>query len=306
MQSAAEAWLLNLETRKRKPAKAATLQTFRSYLKNHIEPFLGEFAVEWVSNATLREFVAHLSTKNLSPKTINEIVSATKAVISSCVDPETGESLYVRKWNSVFIDAPIIEKQNQPIVSVQDLEDALSVRNEFDRSLWALAAGSGARIGELLALRIGLSDVSSYWNPADATLSIKTSIWAGREQSPKTENSLRTVELDEALNDLLKAFVGSRSGGFLFGNGQQPANVSTMRLHLDKYLPGKGFHSLRRFRVTVLRGAGCKEDLLRYWIGHSSGSITDLYSKLSSDVTFRRAEANRCGLGFKLRQSREA
>ena len=301
MSAAAQAWLFNLETRKRKRAKPATLKVFSSFVRKHIEPFLGQHPVESVSNAMLREFVAHLSSQSLSPKTINEILSATKAIVASCVDPETGEALFPRQWNQEFIDAPTIEKQKQPIVTASELERTLNVADNFDRALLGLAAGSGARIGELLALRIGPSEISSCWNPAEATITIKTSMWNGQEQAPKTKNALRTIEITAGLNDFLKTFAGSRTEGFLFGNGTSTAD-RTVRARLDKHLPGKGFHCLRRFRTTVLRGTGCKEDILRFWLGHGTTGLTDIYSKLSSDAKVRRAEARKCGLGFKLPQ----
>jgi integrase len=300
IRAASESWIANLESRKRRPAKAATLQTFRSYLKFHIEPNLGNLPVASVTNATLRDFVVQLTTAKLAPKTIQAILSALKSVVASVVNPVTGDCIYPHVWNSDFIDAPIVENQNQPIVSVQDLERALSVANAQDRALWALASGSGARIGELLALRVGFSDASSYWNCTDATLMIRTSIFAGHEQAPKTKNSLRTIELAEPLNNLLKDFVGSRTNGFLFGNGRS-ANISTLRTHLDKHLPGFGFHAFRRFRTTTLRASRCEPQVEAYWLGHSPGqSMTDKYSKLYLDQSFRRQECERIGLGFVL------
>jgi hypothetical protein len=38
-----------------------------------------------------------------------------------------------------------------------------------------------------------------------------------------------------------------------------------------------------------------------FWIGHADTSMTDRYSKLSSDERFRRAECARIGIGFDIR-----
>ena len=169
-------------------------------------------------------------------------------------------------------------------------------------------AGSGVRIGELPAIRIGLSRASSYWNPAEATLIIKTSMWEGIEQAP-TKHSLRTIEIYRPLNTFLKSLVGpltdlkSGTNKFLFGTGfvfgsADPVSETSIRLHLKKYIPD-GFHSLRRFRATTLRAGRCEEQITRYWLGHSPGqSITDMYSKLYLDERYRRAECARIGLGF--------
>jgi integrase len=300
--SAASAWVLHLQTRKRNPARPATIATLKSFINHHIVPRLGHLPVESVTNAALRDFVAYLAAQDLAPKSINDIASAVKSIVASVVDAATGDCLYPRIWNPEFIDAPTIGKQHQPIVTTQELERALSVAGAQDRALWALAAGTGCRIGELLALRIGHSETSSSWNATDATVRIETSMYEGQEQAPKTENSPRTIEIAPSLNDFMKAFVGSRSRGFLFDDGDGgPANVSTVRSHLVALLPGIGFHAFRRFRVTTLRAARCERQVEAYWIGHSSGqTMTDKYSKLCHDAAFRRSECDRIGLGFAL------
>jgi integrase len=238
--------------RKQKPAKPATLKVFASVVRAHVDPFLGARTAPSINNVALRDFVAYLSAKNLAPKTIHEALQVVKSIVASCVDPETGEYLYRRgrDWNNKFIDAPSIENQNQPCATKEEIEAALLAAPIFDRAMIALASGSGVRVGELLAVRVAPSDVVSSWNRDTATLDIKTSMFEGREQSPKTRNSKRRIELAQPLNDFLKHFAASRTDGFLFGNGLPPG-VSMMRDHLDKYLPSHGFHSLRRFRVSV-------------------------------------------------------
>lgn len=300
IQQAADAWLLTLESRKRHRAKPATLATFRSYVRVHIGPAIGQQDIASFSNAAMRAFVALLADKKLAAKTINEVSGAVRASIASVVDPQTGEKVYPRVWNADFIDAPEIANQSQPSVTVSELEAALAASDDFTRALIALAATSGARIGELQALRIGQQEKVSYWNREIAAIEIKTSIWRAQEQSPKTSSAIRTIEIAKPVNDLLTSFAGERKG-FLFGNGSA-AHVSVLRDRLDKVLPHKGFHSFRRFRATALRGARprCPEDLVRYWLGHAGESITDIYSKLSSDEALRRTEADRIGIGFRL------
>jgi hypothetical protein len=40
--------------------------------------------------------------------------------------------------------------------------------------------------------------------------------------------------------------------------------------------------------------------LVRYWLGHANQSVTDGYSKLKEDVTFRKKVAEQVGIGFEL------
>ena len=112
IQSAADAWLRTLETRKRRPAKAATLSTFRSIVRAHVSPHLGDQELATFGNGQMRDFVAHLAAKKLAPKTILEVSNAVRQIVASVVDAN-GDEVFPRKWNSDFIDAPIVERSNQ-------------------------------------------------------------------------------------------------------------------------------------------------------------------------------------------------
>ena len=172
-----------------------------------------------------------------------------------------------------------------------------------------VAAGSGSRIGELRALRIGPSKTSSSWSPVDSSLTIQTSIFRNVEQSPKTDSGHRTVEIAKPLNDLVKDFVTgrcSKPGDFLFANANtKPMDLTTLREHLDARLPGRGFHSIRRFRVTHLASQNCPPSIRRYWIGHTTSDINERYNHLAENVALRKEWAERAGLGFSLAQPKD-
>lgn len=293
IQSAADAWLHTLETRKRRPAKPATLSTLRSYVRAHVTR-IGHQEVVAFNNAQMRDFVAHLAAKNLAPKTILEVSNALRQIVASVVDAN-GDEVFPRKWNSEFIDAPVVEKQKQPTVTAERIEQGIAKASEADAALYVLLASSGLRIGEALALRIGPSETSSYFS--DAAVTVHTSLWRRREQDPKTISAFRTVEIAGPAANRIAEFAKDRSG-FLFGNGLPPSE-SAFRDRLDK-IGVRGFHAFRRWRTTWLRKNRVQEDLIRFWCGHSEKSVTDGYSKLSEDVDYRREVAEKVGIGFNL------
>jgi integrase len=240
----------------------------------------------------MREFVAQLAAKKLAPKTVLEVSNAVRQIVASVVD-QNGDELFPRKWNSDFIDAPVVEKQNQPSVTSEQIEQAIANANDADATLYVLLASSGLRIGEALALRIGRSENSSYF--FDAAVTVCTSLWRRREQDPKTISAFRTVELSGPASKRIAKFAKGRTG-FLFGNGLPPSE-SAFRDRLSN-IGIQGFHAFRRFRTTWLRKNRVQEDLIRFWLGHSEGSVTDGYSKLSEDVEYRREIADKVGTGF--------
>ena len=89
-----------------------------------------------------------------------------------------------------------------------------------------------------------------------------------------------------------------KAGDMLFptreGTPQLPRNL----LRILTRHGGKGFHSFRRFRETVLSEMSCNHDIKIYWMGHKPESMSELYSKLSKKLDMRLAEAERVGIGF--------
>src|SRR6266403_1458565 len=118
IQSAANAWLHTLETRKRKPAKPATLKTFESFIRAHIVPSIGGQQIEGFGNAQLREFVAHLDEKELSPKTINESdeMNAVLYLLLASSGLRVGEALALKSEPSdsstCFVDGAVIVRKS--------------------------------------------------------------------------------------------------------------------------------------------------------------------------------------------------
>jgi integrase len=68
------------------------------------------------------------------------------------------------------------------------------------------------------------------------TIFVKQRVHHGRvEQRLKTTNGFRQVDLDPAIADLLKEFVGDQKSGFLFhttaGKPVSPSNIIRRHLH---------------------------------------------------------------------------
>ena len=228
-----------------------------------------------------------------------------KAIIANCTDDE-GEPLYPRHWDNERLDLPIVNhsEQNTPIVTREQIEDAIANSVDCYRCLFALAGGAGLRLGELLAVKLVEDGVSTVFDSSAATIRVRRSLWRGQEQSPKTSNSVRNVEIPFELSEFIARFAGEREG-YLFGNGKS-LDVTTAREHLDKrFLPGKGigFPFVQTgFFVSHRRANGMPEDILKRLVGgHSSGGdTTSRYNSYGSQSVERREWVEKIGLGFKL------
>jgi len=251
-----------------------------------------------VNNLALKELVCKMAEAGFTPKTMRNYLQVAKMVVASAVNEE-GDQIYPRKWNHEFIDLPQVTDQRTPTFTAEEVTEIVSAAEGQLRVLYSLLAGTGLRIGEALALEV--SDIS------ESVVSVRQGVWNGIVQSPKTFSGLREVDVHSSLAAVLKAQVGERQAGFLFqslsGKPLSDTNIRNRSLHPILKAIGKeacGFHSFRRFRVTCLRKGRVPEDLIRFWIGHADKTVTDGYSKVKEDTSFRTVCAENVGLGFEL------
>jgi integrase len=297
-----EKWIEGLKNRKRRVVKPGTLSTYRSLLSKWILPSLADVDISTFGNSGLKAFATSLAGK-LAPKSVNEIVAAVKQIVASAVD-ENGDQLHLRKWNNVFIDLPEVKNQKTPTISKQELSRVIKESEPLHGLFVTFLAGTGLRIGEARAVRIGDDGVHSAWDPETRLIWVRTAFWRGIEQTPKTDAGIRQIDISEKLNRLLldqTSQKGYTAGDeFLFTNGKgNPATESTLRKTILKKFGIKGFHCFRRFRVTHLREhIGVPEDLIKFWVGHAGRGITDRYSYLKVNIELRKSWAERAGLGF--------
>ena len=101
--------------------------------------------------------------------------------------------------------------------------------------------------------------------------------------------------------------MGDRTAGFIFETSSEKPLTQTNLLKRELHpilatleIPKRGFHSFRRFRNTHLRNSICPDGLLKFWMGHASRDMSDLYDRVRDDVVFRREVARRMGTGFEV------
>jgi integrase len=170
-----------------------------------------------------------------------------------------------------------------------------------ERVLYALLAGTGMRVGEVLGLEL------KHLSTDCKTITVEQSCWEGDIQTPKTKNAYRQLDICPKLAELLRGFVKDRQAGLLFTNkASKPlSQTNLLRRSLHPILKQlgvekAGFHATRRFRTTWLRKQRAPEDLIKFWLGHAKQSVTDAYSKLADDEEFRKQVAEKVGTGFEV------
>ena len=295
-------WIIHIQTKKRSPIAPATAAGYRSYLKRWLNPLVRDLPLASVDNRIAKDLVAKLGEAELGPKTIVEIVGVLKEVVASAINGD-GKQMFPRQWNHEYIDLPVVDpkKQHRPTLNSKRVSDVITRSAGRYQALYALLAGTGLRIGEALATKLDPYSEDHTTISSDCkTIHVRKSIWNGREQKPKTENAIRSVDIPETLAAFLKSFAGDRTSGFMFqtDSGLPLGQSNILRDSLLK-LGVEGFHCFRRFRTSQLRKHRVPWDLEKFWIGHANKDITDKYAEqLKEDVEYRRDWVERVGLGF--------
>jgi len=296
----AESFIKQKQTSRRKPVEPATLSTWRNCLEKWLNPNIGDIPLASINNSVMKKLIGKMSAAKLSPKTIVNYTGLVKLIVASAKSEE-GEMLFPRKWDSEFIDLPIVRDQRQPKFTSETMSAIVKAVDGGHRVLYALLAGSGLRIGEALGLEI------AHISSDRRTIQVRQSVWEGTTQRPKTASAVRDVDVCPVLSRMLDAFIAGRTSGFLFQNriGKPLAQSNVLRRNLHPALealgqPKAGFHSFRRFRATHLSKMRVPESLVKFWMGHAKSTQTEEYIKLFDEVEYRREIADTVGMGFEL------
>ncbi len=251
--------------------------------------------------------------RRFNDKTIVEFFRVFRRVIASARDERLRE-VHPREWDLAYIG--LAEGQQAgatppPFTAKEISFIVANARRPLYKVLFALLAGSGLRIGELLALEIG-----KHVSVDCSVLYIRQqrNRWGEIQATPKTEAGFRDVDLHPALASMMRSYIGERASGFLFQSGEGtmlwPSTV--YRDGLEPILKKIGrdrvrFHAFRRFRAATLQRSEVRQLLIDSWMGHENADMSSRYGKqLTEDVEFRQQWTEKVGLGFALPDLAEA
>jgi integrase len=257
-QQQAETWLYTSQTRNRNPIEQATANGYRSYLRNHLNPILGELPLSAVDNDAVRGLVKKLHDRKLAPKSIVEIVTTAKLVVASL--KVNGEEVYRRTWDHEYIDLPIVDPEDQnseaftpqQMTEILDTAFAAAVRKPKNVTyvLSLIVGGLGLRIGEALAIKVrdnvGCPHCKALrprkcqhgttFSEDCRILHVRQSVYMKKLKAPKTKNGIRDVDVPESLAAILRQYVASKKPGKLLfasrsGNPLSQRNINRDWLH---------------------------------------------------------------------------
>ena len=272
--------------------KRSSQRSMSCELNKHILPHLKDTPLEGITYPVVRGLIQTWQREALSRKSIKNLFGIVRAIYNFQFDEmaQRGKpvvSPWLVKWKKVA--PPKTVQRELPYFTVKQMAAVVNAaKTQMNRALFALAAGTGARAGELFALRVE-TDVNLH----EQTITIRRSVFEGEENTSKSdtgdEDRTRTVPIDPSVATELKKHMQGRRSGYLFetrnGTPLRLSNVLEDKLQpilqkLKFVQPGMGMHAFRRGRISHLVYSGVSRQVIRDWCGHSSDKMIDHYTKM--------------------------
>lgn len=262
-------WLESIKNQ----VKPNTYQKYENVCKNHIVNELGSMLVKLISNYTVINFTNRLKEKNLSAKSINDIL-----IILGLSFKYAEEEYEIQAPGIRYLKE---EKKDIRVLSVNEqlqLTTYLNSNIDIYKFGILLALYTGIRVGELCALQ--WSDITDEYIQINKTMTRvkvdnhKTEVKIG---SPKSDSSKRLIPTPQCLLPLIKEF---RNTGYLLSTDKlEYIEPRLMQIKFEKMISECGlektnFHALRHTFATRCVEAGVDVKTLSEILGHSDVKTT--------------------------------
>lgn len=267
-------WLKNYASVSVKPS------TYRSYeiiVRRHIIPYWGRIKLSQITPMQVQAFVADRVATGLSPKSVTHILVLFKKMLNDAV---TWGNLASNPAKSIKKPRP--EHRETECLTPEECRRLIAATPKAHRALVVTAILTAGRRGELLALKWG--DIDWGVNGVGGRILIRRSLWGGKEQTPKSRTSIRSIPLSPRLSETLtehRLTTPPTDGDYIFRkeNGLPLDPDDFVKRVFQPALRRAGlrhirFHDLRHTGASLLLSQGESVKYVAQVLGHSNPSIT--------------------------------
>jgi integrase len=273
-----ERWLGSMRSR----VRPGTHELYSGIVRTHITPAIGYILLTKLTASTLQNFYTTLESKGVSSRTRQAVHARVFSALKSAV------RLGILSRNvAEMVEAPRYAAPEVAPLSLAQVRTLLAAaRSERLYALFLLAVTTGARQGELFALRRRDIDLEA------GTLSISGTLQEdGSIAPPKTARGRRRIDLAPDVVAALRAHIADNPPGdadLLFTSTDGSAIRKSNFIRRDwapllkkADLPPTKFHTLRHTAATLMLSSAVHPKVVQEMLGHSSIEMTmDVYSSV--------------------------
>lgn len=274
--------------------KLSTQRGYRMIVRKHLLPYFGDSRLCDISKSDIQHFVLEKFRHRLAWQTVRNAWIVLSSILEAAVDHDY---LAANPARGVKFPPQAPKRKLDNLLSVEAFTSLLAHLSEPFKTMVVLAALTGFRIGELLALRWRVVNLDT------GTLEVSESVFQGHFQKPKSEKSVRIVPIGPVVRSLLEnhfrrsALV--RPDDLLFPNRKGgpywDSNLLERELRPAGEAAGIGrvtWHQFRHFHSSLLHDLGVPGKVVQQQLGHASVETTlNTYTHVLP-ATHREAIAN--------------
>lgn len=257
--------------------KPSTAKVMASHLRFHLVPAFGRMRLDEVGPEQVQAFVGKLA-KGRSRHTILNVLGTLASILKMA-----------RKWGYAvagFQQRDLVipcAKPSKPgrFFAPEQVRAILALASEPWRTVFALAAMTGLRPGEVLGLSIDDLDFESR------VIFVRRSAWYRHLISPKSNRSVATVPMPGPLAEVLTNYLASwcpNEKRLLFSNrrGNPYSENKLVQKKLWPILdtlsiPRCGMHAFRHGHGSLLHSCGASLKVAQVQLRHADASTTSRY-----------------------------
>ena len=279
----AEAWLEQKKTN----VRASTWGMYKRHVELHLKN-LHHFRVNRITVAMIEKHIIQMRSGKHSIGTVRKMIITANQVMQYAVRHRMIDYNPVKDAERPKADSK--EKGEIKILTSDQIKTLLeSTKDAKYKTLFMLAAFSGARQGELLGLK---------WSDIDydqRQIAIRRTFNCGQWYAPKSTNSKRKIDLGPSMMEQLRKWqkvcpesefnlvFPTRSGGPIDANNLLK-KIYRPVLETAK-LPNVNFHSLRHSYASLMIDLGFNIVYISRQLGHANPTITlNVYAHLIRDT----------------------
>ncbi len=283
----AEEWM---ESYAKSHVRPSTFGTYRWLLDYHLLPAFGDRALSTITPEGVQAYLAD-RIQYVAPKTANHGLVLLKEILESAVTwgrIPTNPAKQIKK-------APV-PRREVVLWTTSEIRKFLLAADETWRPLFLTAVFTGLRLGELQAMAWeGQNRPNFATNKLEVTCAYNDR--TRRLGPPKSERSVRTVDMPPSIRQTLLALHRSATGPLVFSGkreGPVPPSVVARAHHATIKRAGVSrirFHDLRHTYGSLLIMAGKHPKYIMAQMGHHSAAFTlDTYGHLMERLPVQPVE----------------
>ena len=288
--------------------KASTVQDYRIMIRRHLAPHFHTTAIDRIKPEDIASYISTKSSAGLAVKTITNHLNFAHGVFQFAIKrgwATTNPVAATDRPRAVQADPDIRFLNSEELEALLRAVPSEGTLGPTDHALYTLAAMTGLRQGELVALR---------WRDIDWTagvVRVRRNYTRGEWGTPKSRRSSRAVPMaDRAAAELERHFQRSAYQAddnlvFCHPHTGNPYDASKLRDRFYDAMKTAGmeqrcgreggitFHSLRHTFGTRMAAVGVPMRTLQEWMGHRDFTTTLVYADFAPDPAGGAAFAER-------------